>query len=703
MTLLMMTVASGAMAQAIDDPFALQLIVVDSADDATGPVDGARNPTTTTGSKMPLELNRIPQSVSVLGRDEIDRFKAHRVSEALRYTAGVSADVYGDDEDYDWMRIRGFKANQNGTYLDNAQNLAISFGSFFIDPYTLERIEVLRGPSSALYGGSNPGGILNYVSKRPGERIREVTIGANDASAGWLEFDMGDDLGNGRSYRVTGRLEGGDKYDDFNHGLRGTLAPSFKFTTDGGTEITLLANIHAAEEQHNGSNFLPYYGTVKKTEEFGYIDPDANFSDSDWDKYSRRQIYASAIVKRELANGFTFEGIGRVSAADLDERYYYPSGYLNGSIYADGTAKPNDDEGTLRMAAFTSDARVRTAQTDLRFYGTLNSGAVTHDVMVGLDARYFWLDETLTVGLGTPNSVKNPSDPSIAYAEPPYNDITTTQSQVGLYFQDQMRWGGGWIGTLNLRHDFVWTEQEGTNAFERDDSETSYRVGLAYETAGGLTPYASFSSFFNPLVSPPSTGVTKPETGHQVELGVKWAPQDSNFRLSAAAFQIEQQNVTTGMAPNRSQLGEVRSRGFELEGQYDFGNGLTMAGAATLLDMEITRDKNAALEGKEPTLNPEHELSLFARYAFSGALEGLSMGLGARHRGESWADTANKYKVPSSTAYDMTASYAFGKGMEGTLSVTNLTDERNVTTCDGLLLCSYGSGREISVSLTSRF
>ncbi|TDA83194.1 TonB-dependent receptor plug domain-containing protein, partial [Halomonas marinisediminis] len=89
-----------------------------------------------------------------------------QVSEALRYTAGVTTEVFGNDQDYDWIRVRGFQADQTGVYLDNAQNLAFAFGSFFIDPYTLERIAVLRGPSSALYGGSNPGGILNYVSKR---------------------------------------------------------------------------------------------------------------------------------------------------------------------------------------------------------------------------------------------------------------------------------------------------------------------------------------------------------------------------------------------------------------------------------------------------------------------------------------------------------------------------------------------------------
>ncbi len=140
------------------------LIVLGNQEDATGPVQKRdNNPPTVTGSKVPVYANEIPQSLTILGEEELKRFNASRVSETLRYVPGVMSDVYGDDNDTDWIRIRGFQAEQNGVYLDNAQNLSHAFGSFYTDPYSLERIEVLRGPSSALYGGSNPGGITNYV------------------------------------------------------------------------------------------------------------------------------------------------------------------------------------------------------------------------------------------------------------------------------------------------------------------------------------------------------------------------------------------------------------------------------------------------------------------------------------------------------------------------------------------------------------
>ena len=686
-----------AASQGADDPVDLGTLVLRNQEDATGPVGTDKNPPTVTGSNIPVTVNEVPQSVSVLGREDIERFNASRVSETLRYTAGVTSDVFGNDTDYDWLRIRGFQADQTGIYLDNAQNLAFAFGSCYIDPYTLERIEIIRGPSSALYGGSNPGGLVNYVSKRPGDRVRELTFGINDAPAAWVEFDYGDALGNGSAYRVTGRIEGGDKYDDLNEGLRGTFAPSFKFETQGGTEITLLANIHRAEEKHNGSTFLPYFGTVKSTSEFGRIDLGSNFSDPDWDKYARRQASVSAIVERGFENGFTFTGIARLGVAEIDERYWFPSGY--GAL---GANEPVDEDGTLNIFAFEHDTLVRTAQTDLRYYGTVQTGAVTHDLLLGIDARYYRHDEVQLFGSGS-NSVENPSDPGAPELLFPLQDAETAQRQIGFYFQDQLRWGDGWIGTLNIRHDSVSTKRKGTNSFDREDDETSYRLALAREFDNGFTPYLSYSTFFTPLIDSPANGITEPETGDQIEAGFKWAPLDGNFALSAAAFRINRENVVSGAFGSQRQLGEVEVTGFEVEGEYDFANGLRLMGAATFLDAEITKDRQEDLEGNTPTLIPSRELSLLASYDFSGDFSGLTVGAGVRHRGESFADNTNDNTVNRSTIYDVFASYEIREGLNANLAVTNIADDRYVTACQDIRTCSYGSGREVSFSITSNW
>ncbi|WOI57986.1 TonB-dependent siderophore receptor [Palleronia sp. LCG004] len=692
---LLLSASPLAMAQGADDGF-LGTIVLNSQEDATGPVGELANPLTVTGSKFPMNVNEVPQSLSVLGTEQIEVFNAERVSEAMRYVPGVTSDVFGNDADYDWLRIRGFQADQTGIYLDNAQNLSFAFGSFFIDPYTLERVEVLRGPSSALYGGSNPGGIVNYVSKRPGERVRELSFGIDDAVSGSVKFDWGNVLTNGHSYRLTGRLKGGEAYDEFNDGLRGTFAPSYGFTLDTGTEVTLLANLHAGDEQHNGSSFLPYFGTVEAVQDFGRIDDEANFSDPDWDDYRRRQASVTGIVEHEFANGFTFTGVGRLGVASVEESYYYPFGYSGFAL------TPQDDAGTLSLVAFEHDTLVRTAQTDLRYYGTVYTGDVQHDLLVGLDARYYGIDEMQASGSGT-TSVVGSVDPGTPTLGAPYQDSTTRQRQVGLYLQDQLRFGDGFIATANLRHDRVETEQDGAAGFAREDSETSYRVALAYETASGVTPYASYATFFNPLITSPGNGVTEPETGDQVEIGVKWLPEGGNFTLSAAAFSIERENTVTGVFPDFSQLGAVESKGVEVEGTYRTDIGLSVAGTFTYLDAEVTEDANATLVGTTPTLIPEREASLRAEYAFEGTLDGLTLGAGIRYRGESFASEDNALKVPSNTLVDLHAGYDFADEWHASLAVTNLEDERHVTGCQTAYVCSYGAGREVSFELSRRW
>ena len=200
------------------------------------------------------------------------------------------------------------------------------------------------------------------------------------------------------------------------------------------------------------------------------------------------------------------------------------------------------------------------------------------------------------MGFGT-NRVVNPIPPGVPDLLPPFQDGITTQSQLGLYAQNQLRFGQGWLATFNLRHDFVETEQGGSGEFKRSDSETSYRAALAYEFNNEFTPYASYAAFFNPLIASPANGVTEPETGDQFEVGFKWSPVGSNFFLSGAAFQIDRKNVVTGVFPFLEQLGEVRMRGIEFEGRVRLIDSLEIGAAATFLDAEITEESETERPG----------------------------------------------------------------------------------------------------------
>ena len=674
------------------------ITVEQTTEDGTGPVAGQTNPVTRAGSKAETPLLEVPQSVSIVGAETLDDQNITRVSEALRYVPGVFTDVYGDDADYDWHFIRGFQADQTGVFWDDMQNLAFAFGSFFVDPYTLERIEVLRGPSSALYGGASPGGLLNYVSKRPGGRTREVSLGLSDEVRGWAGVDVGDELDNGGAWRLLARVEGGERHDDFNDGFRGVLSPSYTQRLNDTTELTLIANVVGADEKHSGGSFLPYVGTVEPTTQFGFIDTEANFSDPDWDSYLREQTTLTGIVEHDLNDDWSLFGTARVGVASVEESYFYPIGY------AESAPQPADDDpdGTLSLLAFEHDSLVRTAQTDVRATGFATTGAVEHDLLFGLDLRTYELDETQASGTGFSSPGGNPVEPGIPTLDDPYVDGTTTQDQLGLYWQDQLRFGDGWITTLNLRQDFATTETDGLVAFDRDDDETSGRVGLSYRLANDVVPFVSYSTFFNPLIASPDQGVTKPESGDQIELGMKWAPSDGERYLGVSLFSIDKNNVVTGPFDDRSQIGEVRSRGIEIEGRLGTRPGLSVQAFATLIDLEVRDDADASLIGNRLTLVPEVQISARAGYGFTGALNGLEIGAGVRYLGESEADPANTEQVPDATVVDLGANYDIdGWGLD--LAISNVADERYVTGCNGLTVCSYGEGREFNVTLTRQF
>lgn len=255
-------------------------------DEATGPVDGYVAKATTTGSKSATPISEIPQSVSVIGRDELDdRGVVNKVDEALRYTPGVTTEPFGTDADTDWYYIRGFDATQTGVFLDGLTLFSFGFGGFQVDPFMLERVEVLKGPASALYGGANAGGIISLISKRPfDEPLYYTEIGINNFGNAFTGFDVNDKLTDDGTirYRVTGKMSGGDTYTDFSNDLRGFVLPQITYAPDDATSLTVYGVLQGLDQVHVGNGFLPYVGTVVDAP-FGKIDRDAFYGEPDLD------------------------------------------------------------------------------------------------------------------------------------------------------------------------------------------------------------------------------------------------------------------------------------------------------------------------------------------------------------------------------------------------------------------------------------
>lgn len=693
----------GAMAQ--EPNTQLEQVVIDGGEgdaSATGPVDGYVAKNTATGSKSNTPISAVPQSVSVVGREEMnDRGVVNKIDEALRYTPGVSAEPFGTDPDTDWFYIRGFDATQSGVFLDGLTLYSYGFGGFQLDPFMLERIEVLKGPASVLYGGANAGGIVNLTRKRPeDEPLYYTETGINSDGNAFFGFDVNDKLNadGTLTYRVTGKVAGGNNYSDFSEDLRGFIMPQVTYTPDDAMSLTVFGYVAGLEQVHVGNGFLPYVGTVVDAP-FGKLPRDANYGEPSIDRGHYDQQMIGYEVSHTFDNGWTLSQNARYGALYKYENGPYTFGYVGGA--------PTGPDYLLNRIGFEATSKVDSFSIDTRAEREFETGALNHRFLVGLDYSYYRLDHVQACCGATPISA---TDPIYGVPQGPnfvYLDQILTQKQVGVYAQDQIRFGGGWLLTLNGRYDYVDTDSNAAigTSYTTNDGAFSGRVGLAYEFDNGLTPYLSAATFFRPIIGVSATSAFVPEEGYQVEGGVKYEPTFFDGSITASVFQITKQNVAVAIPGTflQEQIGEVQSTGAELEAKVNLNQNWKVLASLGYNDLEITEDADPALIGMSPTLVPRFTSALWLDYAvIDGALEGVSLGAGLRHQSSSYANADNTLKVPSATVFD--AGIRYEKNDWGaSLNVTNLFDKAYVKGCQSADVCGYGDSRTVTFKVSKKW
>ncbi|NBJ12581.1 TonB-dependent siderophore receptor [Microvirga arsenatis] len=684
---------SWAQTQQASGEIQLETVTVEGqAGTATGPVSGYVPNRTATGSKTSTPIEEIPQSISVIGREELEDRQVQKVDEALRYTAGVFAQPFGLDSDTDWFFIRGFYAGQTGVFLNNLPLYQYGFGGFYIDPFILERIEVLKGPAAALYGGSSIGGIVNLVSKRPTtEQLRYIETGINSWGNGYAAFDFGGVLDKDKiwSYRLTGKVSGGGWETEIAEDFRGVIAPAFTFRPNAGTELTVLASYQHMDLMHTGG-FLPYVGTAVPAP-YGRIPRRFYYNEPDVDLYRRDQAMIGYEFEHAVNDVWILRQNFRYAHTDSEERGPYPFGYQGGA--------PVGPDFPLFRVGFNHHTIVNTLSLDNQAEAKFGTGPLDHTLLLGLDYKYYNIDHIQAAGGGTPISPVNPIYGAPQGPTIPYLDQDLTMNQVGFYAQDQIRYGG-WIATLNGRYDHVSTkstDKVSAANFSDEAGEFSGRLGLGYEFANGMTPYVAVSRTFNPVIGSDFFGQSfAPETGQQYEVGLKYRPAFVDALITVSLFDLTRQNVNTS-DPEHSffevQLGEVRSRGVEVEAQANITAGLKAIAAFTAYDIEITADSNPALIGNRPNVVPEVLASGWLDYTVQdGLFKGLGFGAGIRYVGFSYADNENTLKVPAATVFDAGIRYT-RDNFTVALNVNNLFDNEYVSACDTQYTCNYGAGR----------
>ncbi|MBO3277092.1 TonB-dependent siderophore receptor [Pseudomonas schmalbachii] len=646
-----------------------------------------------TGTKTDTPLLETPQSISVVTRQQMDAQNVQSVTEALRYVPGVKVETFGmDPKGYDWLYIRGFNAQASNDFRDGLRQLNNSYSFFRTEPYALERIDILRGPASTLFGSGEAGGLINRVSKKPtAAGVHEVELQAGNHDRVQGQFDIGDRVDDeGRYlYRVIGVARDSNTQFEYGDGHevpddRLYLAPSFTWNFSDDTQLTLLADVL---RDRSGGTVSYYTNNLHLT--------DTLLNEHSFNHFDQDQHSIGYEFQHRFNDALQFRQNLRYGQVDVKMNNMLPLGAVSDLVPAlAGTP----------LGSFVArqprrwDEHLDAFAVDNQLQFEIATGALQHTLLGGIDynrghadVRRYYGPLTLAAlqpYLLDPNNpqygldVPRPSTPAINYRE--------TIEQLGYYLQDQIKFGDGWIVTAGGRYDDYQQERNDVlnprSSADIQKHAFTGKLGVTYLTSFGLAPYASYSESFLPNPGIDRSGSSfDPSEGEQWEVGVKYQPTE-NILLTLAGFEITKTNVLTLDPLDRTfqvAQGEARSRGIELEAKARLDEHWDILASYTWLDTEITKS-NSGDEGNETPNVPRNMASAWVNYSFNdGPLRDLTLGTGVRYVGSMYGDAANRVRLDDYTLVDAAASYQLTPQVSVGLNVQNLFDRDYTATCYG--------------------
>jgi iron complex outermembrane receptor protein len=550
----------------------------------------------------------------------------------------------------------------------------------------MENIEILRGPSSTLYGQAEAGGMVNRTSKMPvTEPLHEVQLGFGNHDVKQAQFDLGGaiDKDGEFSYRLTGLArDGNNVFDDRNE--RRYISGGLTWKPSGVTRVTLLAD-YLHDNVGLANNWSWTYPGPRPTH--------ISYSEKAFDKYETEQSSLTYLLEHKLSDNWSFNQKARYGSSRLP---VFNKTMLNG-LQADGV--------TVNRYAFRRQEDLQQFALDNQLAGDVQWGDSRHALLFGLDANFVdanasrWIGAEPTLNLSNPVYGQNFTLPSTLQL-----NSNISQQQTGLYAQDQIKFGQRWILSAGGRYDQVRTVTDNHISNVRttqNDNALSGRLGLTYLITQQLSVYASYATSFLPQIGVnSSTGSSyDPTKGKQYEAGIKYQP-DSRTLLTAAVFNLEKTNVITTDPTTliSRQVGKVRSRGVELEAKSSLSKGLDLTAAYSYTAATVSQSAVPSEVGKNVPLVPRHLASMWLDYRLlEGALAGLGMGAGVRYVGPTYGDAANQYQTGGHTLLDAALHYDFQK-WRLSVNATNLLNKEYLSTCSSSSSCYWGAMRSVFTS-----
>jgi iron complex outermembrane receptor protein len=646
-------------------------------------------------NKSDTPIKETPFSIQVVTHELIRDRGITTVGEALRYVPGFSPQV-GFGASNDRFYIRGFITPYN---LKNGLRRSAYAPDEQLQ--NVEQVEVLKGPASALYGRFEPGGVVNFVTKKPLDApFLEIgaLYGSFDQHRATLDASMPvtDDLG----VRVNFSHDERDGFRDFTFTRDTFVAPVVQWRAGVDTTVTLEGE-YAQKRGYFDRGFAndPLFLQAPRERQFG--EPDA--------RYENDGGMASVFVDHQFSSALA----GRVAFGYSDftkDAFYYAFGFPPVN-----RLDPNRPLVNRRPSLAWDRQRDLTAQAEL--YARFSSGAVEHKALIGVERGYdHWRFEVLNTpfGVNLPIDFYNPTygqraTPTVLTSDGDWNSDT-----VAVYVQDEAKVGP--VRVLGgLRYD--WNELDNQNRLVGGTSEetergaASPRVGLTWTLNEAVSMYGSWSRSFRAQVDVGRLRggmLPKPLIGESFEAGMKTSLLGGRLTPTLALFEIERRNVAVSDPEDFDvviQIGRSRSRGVEIEAPAIISPRWRVIANYTYLDTQVLED-SFVTPGVQLVNAPEHSASLWTTYDLSGPLKGASIGLGAQHIGQRAANTDNSIELPAYTRVDINVAYDFNAGfgpLRAQLNVLNLLDEFYYDSGGAFIPMYPGAPRTVTASVAWRF
>ena len=661
-------------------------------------------------TKSDTPIMETARSVSVETQQQILDRGALNIADTYVYKAGVFGETYGYATRGDWVRVRGLDVPE---YRDSLQGLFGNYNSTRVDIYTVEQVEILKGPASVLYGRGSPGGLVNVVSKLPNQAAQsELVADAGNFERFQLAGDLNGSLGESERwlFRVIGLYRQNESQVNFVEEEAVTFAPSITWLPTDQTELTLLANYQKIDGD-TGAQFLPVAGTLEPGPDGRRISSSTYAGEPSFNRYDTESASITLLGSHRFNATWALEGTARITDSESDYQQAWTS-FIGGDRHVYDTDGSLYEDGLTPRSFYLAEGASNQAAIDLRTRINFATGNFDHEVLAGVHYQEVDVDDATSYNYAMGyNFLPDPAtwdtrywlnlyDPvygSVPEADellPLFESPTSTTKDLGLYVNDHIV-VNNWHFTIGVRFDDAETD---TGTDSQKDDEVSGSFGILYEFDNGISPYLSYAESFEPVAGTDITtgSAFAPQQGKQWEAGLKYLHAGTGSYLTAAVFDIEQSNLPNpNDLPNApsQQEGVAEIQGIELEGVLVL-NDFFVELSASHLDTENP-------DGYRLATVPEDQASVWLGYRPDGRLNGFRAGGGLRYIGASW-DGIDTLKTPSYTLADLMIGYQTGS-WDLAVNVRNLADKKYYATCLARGDCFPGERRTLVGRVAYRF